>query len=146
MHGDRTPNAANSGALRNGGDLGAGCLNLATLPRRDVKRPPPALPPRVDGQLGGTGEAPASTRVDRKISEACASPVTEVELDGDAEGTVAVPGRLRIGWRQGTGRLLNTAARRETTPPTLDVPAARSSRAPALQETRGDSHGGKERG
>jgi len=42
----------------------------------------------------GTGEAIASTRVDRNVSETFASPVIEVELDGDAKGTVAIPGRL----------------------------------------------------
>jgi len=61
-----------------------------------MPKPPPAVRPRVD-ELGGTGEAIASTRVDRNVSETFASPVIEVELDGDAKGTVAIPGRLPKG-------------------------------------------------
>ena len=53
----------------------------------------------------GTGEAIASTRVVRNVSEACAPPVIKVCLDGDDEGTVAaglitIPVRMSSTYRR----------------------------------------------
>ena len=143
--------SSHSGSMRNVVIVAARCLNFATGVAggfAGVRKLPPAVRPRA-GVMGGTGEADASTRVVRNVSETEASPVIEVGLDGDAEEMVApatwTPPEAGSHPRRTAGCSTPRPATGRLRWPSIS-PAVRSSRPPALQETEGVCHGLEARG